>query len=212
MLAKNMKTLRFILIALCLASTSLAQSRFARVDLPLQVSVEVPLNWWLLSGDINTTIEAAGEAATKLAGIDLSVGKKVNLFRANSMPRSTYASIAVNATDSDIPPDLIKSATKAELKEIEEMMAEMIRRVLAVQNLQFLKSLGLERMIISGHVTIVFRYRRSSPNGPVVVSLNRLFLGAKEISFNLSYREAEGALWKPIIEYITQSIKVGKNG
>ena len=99
----------FLLLACCLVTPAVAQSRFTRIELPLQVSIEVPQNWWILSGDLNTTIEAGGEAAVKLAGLELPPGKMVNLFRANSMPKTTYASIAVNATDSDVPPDCDES-------------------------------------------------------------------------------------------------------
>lgn len=74
-----MRTHIFMLITLLVVSTVSAESRFVRFDLPLDVSIEIPQNWWLLSGDLNTTIEAAGEAATKLARINLPSGKKVNL-------------------------------------------------------------------------------------------------------------------------------------
>ena len=144
--------------------------------------------------------------------MELPPGKKVNLFRANSMPKTTYASIAVNATDSDVAPAEISNATKAELKELEVGMAEMMKKVTAVQNLQFLGSLGLDRRMISGQVATVWRYRRSGPNGPVLVTMHRLYIGKKEISFNLAYREAESVLWKPVIEYMSQSIRVGKKG
>jgi len=119
------------------------QSKFRRFDLPLHVSVEVPHNWWLLSGDLNTSIETAGEAVTKLAGLELPAGRKVNLLRANSMPRSTYAAIAVNANDPDIPPAVVESATTEELKGLEQMMASGMRSGLAAQNLTFIESLGL---------------------------------------------------------------------
>jgi hypothetical protein len=207
-----MKPLAVLAFIFGIASTLAAQSRFVRVQLPLGASVEVPQNWWLLSGDINTTIEAAGEAAVKLAGIDVAPGKKVNLFRANSMPRTTYAAIAVNATDTEFPPEVIRDATKVELKELEEAMAEMMKKTIAVQNLQFLGSLSFERKLISGHVSTVWRYRRSGPNGPVTVVMHRLYVRKKEISFNLSYREAEAALWKPVTEYMSQSIRVEKKG
>ena len=200
------KALYLLLFSCCLAIPSIAQSRFVRVELPLQVSVEVPQNWWVLSGDLNATVEAGGEAAVKLAGLELPPGRTVNLFRANSMPRSTYASIAVNSKDSDVPPEIIKDATEAELKELEDATVETMKKMTVVQ---FLGSLGLERATISGHIATVFRYRRNGPDGPVVVSMHRLFIGKKEISFNFSYREAEGILWKPIIEYMSQSIRVG---
>jgi hypothetical protein len=209
---KYMKPALFLLFVCCFATPVVAQSRFTRIELPLQVSIEVPQNWWVLSGDLNTTIEAGGEAAVKLAGLELPPGKRVNLFRANSMPKTTYASIAVNASDSDVQPEIIQNATKAELKELEGAMAEMMTKTIAVQNLQFLGSLGLDRKMISGQVATVWRYRRSGPNGPVLVTMHRLFIGKKEISFNLSYRETESMLWKPVVEYMSQSIRIGKKG
>jgi hypothetical protein len=206
-----MKLYTLILVSVLLFSKAGAQSQFTRFELPLQVSVEVPQNWWLLSKDWNTTIQAAGQAAAKLAGLELPVGKKVNLLRANSMPLSTYATIAVNATDSDISPDELSAASRSDLQEMEELIAAQLKASLAPANIQLLEFLGLERRIVSGHVAIVFAYRRSDPKGPVTVSMTRLYLGSKEISFNLSFRDAEGVLWKPIIEYMKQSISVGKS-
>jgi len=188
-----------------------AQSRFTRFELPLNVSVEIPENWWLLTGDINTTIQAAGEAATKLANIPIPKGNTVNLLRANSMPRTTYASIAINVNDSDIAPSEVRALSKSDFKEFERYMAETMKKVLPMQNLEFLESMGLESRIISGHVALVFNYRRSGPQGPVIVSTTRLFFGDKELSFNLAHRESEAPLWGVIVEYIKQSIKVSGN-
>ena len=205
-----MKLLTLLLACASLFSTASAQSRFTRFELPQQVSVEVPQNWLLLSGDIKTTVEVAGEAAIKLAGLDFPAEKNVNLLSARSMPKSTYASIIVHATDSEIAPDEIRLASKSDLKEFELALSDVIRKSLPVQKLQFIESLGLERKIVSGHVAIVFDYRRTSPTGPVTVSLTRLFIGSKEITFILSFKDDEGQLWMPVIEYMKQSIKVGK--
>lgn len=181
---------------------------FLRFDLPHGASIDLPSNWWLLSRDMNATIEAAGNAARNLIGIDLEDRKKTNLIRANSMPRSTYASVAVNATESDIMPEELQSASASDLKELEEGILEVTRRSLALQNSEILDVYGLERRSISGYPAIVYSYKRSGLNGPVVVIMTRLFLGTLELSFNLSYRESEKDLWGPVIDRIRNSISV----
>ena len=204
-----MKFYQFIFVALLVASTASAESRFVRFDLPHDISVEVPKNWWLLSDDLKATIEAGSEAAASLIGIDAPSGSKVNLLRANSMP-PTYASIAVNAKDSDITADVVMSLSASDLNELEQIMVETTSSLLLTSNLQFLDSLGLDKREISGYPALVFSYRRSGPNGTVIVTMKRLFIGSKEISFNLSYRESEGQIWLPIVEYMKQSFKIEK--
>ncbi|MBA3805861.1 MAG: hypothetical protein H0X14_09160 [Acidobacteria bacterium] len=183
-------------------------SNFAKLKLPLGVSVEVPKNWRLLDGDINATIETAAEAALNLSGVDLPKGKKVNLFRANSMPTTTYAAIAINATDSELNPDELKNASEAEIRELSSMMSEMMQKSLAAQNLKVIEFYGVRREYVGKHPALVTEYKRSGPQGPVIVQMTRLFLGQKEISLNLSYRESEAQLWKPIIQYIRKSLTV----
>ncbi len=189
-------------------AASVQDSRFAKLSLPLGVSVEVPKNWLRLDGDINATIEATAEAAMNLSGIELPRGKKVNLFRATSMPRTTYASIAINATDSDMNPNDLKTAPEKEIRELATVMHEGLQRGLAVQNMQVIEFYGVRREYVGKHPALVFEYKRSGPQGPVIVQMTRLFLGAKEISLNLSYRESEGQVWKPIIQYVRKSLAV----
>lgn len=185
------------------------ESRFTRLRLPLGVSVEVPKNWRLLDGDINATIETASEAAMNLSGVDLGNGTKTNLFRANSMPSSTYAGIAINATDSEIDPDELKAATEQEIRELSTEIHETMREALSSQNMSILEFHGVRREYVSGHPALVIEYKRTGQQGAVIVQMTRLFLGEKEISLNLSYRESEGFLWKPIVQYIRSSFTVG---
>ena len=185
----------------------LQDSKFARLKLPLGVSVEIPKNWWLLSGDLNTNIETMSEAAMNLSGIELPKGKRVNLLRANSMPRTTYAAIAVNASDSEVNPNDLKNASEKEISEFAPTAKEM-EDGLSTQNMKILDFYRVRRDFVGKHPALVIEYKRSGPQGPVIVQMTRLFLGAKEVSLNLSYRESEGQLWKPIIQYIRKSFAV----
>jgi hypothetical protein len=185
-------------------------SKFAKLKLPLGVSVEVPKNWWLLSGDMNTNIETAAEASLNLSGIELLKRKKVNLFRANSMPNTTYAAIAINATDSEINPNDLKKASEKEIREFSLMLKEMTQQTLSAQNMKIIEFYAVRREFFGEHPALVIEYKRSGLQGPVIVQMTRLFLGEKEISLNLSYRESEGQLWKPVIQYTRKSLTVAQ--
>ncbi len=185
-------------------------SLFVLVKLPLGVSIEVPKNWRLLDGNFNTTIETAGEAALNLAGIKLPTGQKVNLFRANSNPSTTYAGIAINATDSDISPTELLASSEADIRELAPLMHQMFDQGLATQNLRVIQFDGIRREIVDGHPSLVIEYVRSGPKGPVVMQMTRLFIGDKEISLNLSYRQSETGIWKPIVDHMRSTFRVSR--
>jgi hypothetical protein len=176
------------------SSLSPRDSRFALLTLPLGVQIDVPKNWRTLDGDINTNIETFGEAVMNLAGIEIPPGQKVNLFRANSNPPTTYAGIAINATDSDIAPTELLAASDAEIHELTSTMQQMFEQAFSTQNLQIIRFDPVRREIIDGHPSLIINYVRSGPQGPVIVQMTRLFLGEKEISLNLSYRQSETRL------------------
>jgi hypothetical protein len=183
-------------------------SRFTKLSLPLGVSVEVPKNWWLLNGDYNSSIETAAEAAMNLAGFPLPDGKKVNLFRANSMPRTTYAAIAINASDSELSVAELAAASDADIAALTKDFKEVMQSVFAEQKLKLLDYDPVRKVVINGHPALSITYRRSGPQGPVCVKQTRLVFGKKEIGLTLSYRESEAAIWKPIIGYIEKSLRV----
>lgn len=186
-------------------------SKFALLELPLGVQIEVPKNWRPLDGEISTTIETGGEAAVRLAGFDLPRGQKVNLFRANSNPPTTYASIAINASDSEITPAELLAASAAEIRELSPMMHQMMNQTLSQQDQRIIRWDGVRRQIVDGHPALIINYVRSSPQGPVVVEMTRLFIADKQISLNLAYRQSEAGLWAAIIEYMRASLHVSQS-
>lgn len=193
-------------------SISIKDSKFRKLKLPLGVSVEVPKNWWVFDSDMNSTIETAAEAAMNLSDIELPTGKKVNLFRANSMPKTTFAGIAINANDSEIDPEGLKNATEEEIQEVAKELTpeanQMMQETLSAQGLKLIEFYGLRGEFIGRHPAVVMEFKRSGPKGAVIVQVTRLFLGKKEISLTLSYRESEAQIWRPIVQYIRKSFTV----
>jgi hypothetical protein len=183
-------------------------SRFALIKLPLGISIEVPKNWLVIDGELNTTIETGGEAIYRLTGMELPTSQKVNLFRANSSPPTTYASIAINVTNSDISPAELIEADEAEIREITPFMHKILDQGLATQNYHIIQFDTIVREIVDGHPALAISYIRSGQNGPVAVQMTRIFAGNKEISLNLSYRLSEIQLWKPIVDYMKATFQI----
>lgn len=202
-LGKNMRYIICLCILLISITAYPAQSYFLQIKLPRGVEVQIPKGWWLLGEDYNRMIQTSVEAAMDLSGIGLPDGNEVNLIAANSMPRSTYAALRI---DSTIPPSAtpteIQNLTKIEMQEFSSYMKENLEKLLPYQGNKLLDFYGMYVEKISGHPALVTRYRRSGPDGPVIVEINQIFLGNQELRVNLSYRESEKALWFAVIEKI----------
>lgn len=186
-----------------------SSSNFPTVTLPRGIEVQIPKGWWLLSADHDQAIQTSVEAAMDLSDIGLSEGQESNLIAANSMPRSTYAAIRV---DSTIPPSIVPSEfpsiTVNDIRELQTAMRQNLQKLLPLQGNQLIEFLGSRIDNISTHPAIVTEYRRTGPKGPVFVQINQIFTTSQEIRINLSYRESEMALWKPVLGKIRRSLVI----
>jgi hypothetical protein len=185
-------------------------SNFVPLKLPRGVEVEIPKGWWLLGNDLLRLVATSVEAAMDLSDLALPSGeKKINLVAANSMPPSTYAAIRI---DSITSPSMTRAEydaiTAAELAELQQKMKETLLKLLPMQGNTLLGDLVIRLEQFSGHPAVTFEYRRTGPQGPVWVQLNQVFTGYQEVTINLSYREAEAALWRPVVAKIRNSIAI----
>jgi hypothetical protein len=199
------------LFALLPLQTAQAQSssNFVLVKLPRGIELQIPKGWRLLGADHNRLIETSMEAAMDLSGIGLPEGERINLIAANSMPRSTYAAVRVDSTiPTSVAPSEFASMTKADVRELKTAARPMFEKLAKLQGVQLIEFFGSRIDKISGHPAIVTEYRRTGPKGPVFVQINQIFTSGQEISINLSYRESEAALWRPVVGKVRQSIVV----
>lgn len=191
--------------------SSLNKSNFAQVKLPLGVSIKIPKNWWVISGDLKTTLEAAAEAALDLSGLDIPAEKVVDLITANSMPRSTYAGVSITASDAEFDPEDLRTLTKEDLAETSLEMKKVMARVLKEGGFTIEEFEPLEIVKLDGFYGIRLKYQRSGPKGSVVVTVTRYVAKGKEISISISYRKKEAAIWKPITTFMSKSIYIRPN-
>ena len=192
------------------ASLAEGLSNFMPLKLPRGVAVEIPKGWWLLGNDALRLIATSLEAAMNLSGVAVPEGeKKINLIAANSMPRSTYAAIRI---DSITPPSMTRAEyeaiTAADLAELQQQTKQTMLKLLPLQGNALLGDLKVRLEQFAGYPAVIIEYRRTGPQGAVWVQLNQVFADHQEVTVNLSYREAEVALWKPVVAKIRNSIAI----
>lgn len=201
---------RLALISLlCLAPHIAAGSNFVTVKLPRGIELQVPDNWRLLSASEHKMINTSNEALGEDMGLNDPASKNVNLFAANSVPVTTYASVRVDSDTNVVgSPSDITDLTADELQSFQDEMLKGVRQVLQKQGYQLVRFTGVRRSVISGYPALTTAYRRSSSQGPVLVNVVQIFTPAQDIHINLAYRVSEEAIWKPVMSKVARSIVI----
>jgi hypothetical protein len=206
----TMKAFLFFLMFIYTTPALGQESSFITVKLPRSIQIQIPKGWWLIGEDLNRLIESSAEAVLDLSGLGAPEGKTTNLIAANSMPKTTYAAVRVDSTvPPSVMPNELNSANASDLKELGTEIHLFTKKMLPLQGQQLIDFYGTKLEKISGNPAIVSSYRRTGPKGPVIVQTIKIYTTSQEIGINLSYRESELGIWKPIILKIKKSIKVG---
>lgn len=187
------------------------QYSFVTLRLPHGIQIDAPRTWHVLDEAQNNLIATARDAALDLSGTGVRYTGNV-LFAANSTPATTYASMRVSLDPSmaATPADLTEmdALSNADLGAMEPGFRDLMSQTLAPQGLLVLDSLGLFKESYGAYPAISYRYRRSGPNGSVIVDLIQIFRSDAAIRINLAYKESEELIWRVVIQRIKQSILV----
>lgn len=187
-------------------------SNFKRVNLPRGVSLDVPKGWWALDDEFTQMLHTSTEAVMDLTRMPLQEGAETDLIRANSMPKSTFAAVAVTSI---VPPsgqpDELRALESAELSELAGYIKVGLRDVLVKQGWQLLGEVTVQVGSMSGYPALISEYRRTGPKGSVFVQIIQIMTGKQEVKITLSFREKEATIWRSIIEKIRRSIVVNEH-
>lgn len=127
------------------------------------------------------------------------------------MPQTTYAGVRVTyVTPPVAAPQEFLTTTSADLKELDPEVEAQSRKLLAQGGLELLNYFGITTDKFDGHPAMAVHYRRTGSYGPVLVWLYQVFLQTATVKINLSYRESEAVIWKPIIQKIKTSFTFPK--
>lgn len=184
------------------------QSAFVTLRFPFEVSMDVPRDWWVLNDTMNRLIRTSRDAVLDLRGIPTQGDEEIVLIAANSWPPSTYAALRVTRVRPPLgDPNEFRQLSKADLQQLKNYNEAELKQILALQGLNYLKTIDVGIEEIGGWPAFVFSYARSGPKGPVVVYLIQITRKSDFLRINLSYRQAEATLWRPVIALIKKSIQ-----
>lgn len=183
---------------------------FERLILDGGLQIDVPLQWEPLPEELATAIRTTANAVMSSEGLNSGPDRSRLLAAYTSRPTTTYAAVRVKEiVPTSISPAELLAATDAEVAAVAQELAHIMSVPMAKQNQDMQPGATTIRELISGHPALVFRYRRlGEEDGLVAVEQIKIMTPTREISVTLSYREAESALWKPVIDNIRQSIKI----
>ena len=188
------------------AFPAFSASNFVRVPLGKGASIEVPKNWVVLSGNQRTTIDTFVEAkGYRLTESTLS-------FAANLYDDRGKTMALVNTRfypDNPITQAEARQVTSADLREIDIEMRKGAEAPLKAIGVRMLNWYGSKMQVINGLYVLVHEHQHSGAGDAGVTRVRgvRVWRSPRSFTVTLSYRERDGTMLLPIIDYMTNSLR-----
>jgi len=211
-----MKATLLVIITACLATTCLADSRFATLDFG-KVSVEVPVNWIYLNEDVRSQLSTGTESAYRLAEIPLDLSKQRILVAAGigSQLKGNAATFRLTADPSSGMNQNASKAIETEnlsqdvLEQImwEPMKQQMLAGFRAAGENQTLSFRNITFETINGIHWVIIQYLRTPGDGDSkIVEINQAHFDDMSLKYTISYRDSEATLFRTTLDRIKKSI------
>lgn len=186
-------------------------STFKNVQLAYGVSLDIPSHWAVLAQDSRKTIAAAGEAILENAGAAASVTKKTNLLAVSAVPSPTGATIRVNlVTPAEYTQSDLSKISLDDLAQVKAGLLTQFKQLEASGGPKILEMRVPTLGRIDNKLSMVMQYTREGVNGspPWQVTQYKVPLADKLIEITLSHRIEDEIMWKPILEKVTNSVRL----
>jgi hypothetical protein len=184
---------------------------FVSVQLPRNVSIQLPKNWLVLSGNQRITLDSAVESRLDLSGIR-SDGS-IFPFAANLLDEAGKTIGMVNVRfypDLAITQDDVKTALPSDIADLDMELRNQLQASMAAISPNLILWEGTRLVERNGIATFVSEYTRSSAlaSGHFRVRLVRVFAAERSFTLTVSYYEPAGHLLKPIADRIISSLRM----
>ncbi len=209
----NPKLFVFILVVLtATASFAIAgDTRYQRFSLKEGISVETPSHWLVHDDSEKKNFAAASEGAARTAGVDYETNQnKSRLIAISALPTPSGAKIRINLIR-PLPFSSVelRSTSAQDLRDVETEFSAGMAKSMTSMGAKLLAVATPKIEMINGNPALLLEYRRSDLLGPSpwTVKQYKIPAGDKLIEFTVSYRESDASIWKPILEYVKQSLR-----
>jgi hypothetical protein len=198
-------------IGLCQAQTT----AFAGLDFGGNIYIEVPRNWVYLDNNLRRHLDTNSEAVVRLAGLTPNSGENVILVagNANTTFRTSSATLRLSVRRGEAPTQEnmreISNLPKKELTQLLAPISEDIRSVMVgIDEVKSVKAIDAKAVTNQGMTCMFFEFETDTLDG---VQLSQTYLcpfGTQSIKFSTSYRKSEAILFRPVLKYAWQSLRV----
>ena len=189
-----------------------ASENFTVVQLPNNVTVELPVNWTVLSKNQRISLDSWVKERSAQLNSDITSDLS---FAANLYDDQDNISALFNIRYyPDIETTQAESGalSLSDIKGIDDAVKTQTEASYARSNLRILKWMGSTKQTINGINVLVIEYLREGAKGKggsaYCVRLIKVLNASQSFTLTVSYREDQKSLLQPICDHITQSLKI----
>lgn len=209
---------KYILLSCLLAATLIlsvpvnSASIFVQIKLPKGVSIELPKNWKIMSGNQRITLDSASEAL-----IDLSGSEQINSklpFAANYFNENHITTGLVNVRyypDMEFSQNDVRSLNATDVRDFDNEIRSTLTKALRAGGMSIASWKGTHKVNINGIEALITEYRRNPVKfkGAFRVRLVRVIAQQRSFTLTVSYRELdEEMLLRLITDRIISSLQM----
>jgi len=194
-------------------SIASASTNFVEISLPNNVSIEIPRNWILLSGNQRITLDAAVESKLDLSGLEHDVSTLP--FAANLYDDGGNTIGMVNVRyypNLDITQTEVSASTAEDVIALDDLLKKQMLDSVRAMKITVTSWRGTRLKENNGIAAFVTEYWRTALNGggQFIVRLIRVYASDQSFTLTVSYRESAQTLVGPITDRIIDSLSWAK--
>lgn len=213
-------TISLALLTLLSARTVMAgvqETAFASLNFGDSIFIDTPTSWTYADENLRKYFAQAGDKGIKSLGVPLTGGENVVLFAARAATASQKIAVAsvrlsvrlgTEGSQSDVRN--LANTPKSELEsELASMLDQTTRAVRSLDGVQYAR--GVDVKIDTNKEKLSCFYTEIERTASDISMLSQTWtcpLGNKNIKLSTSFRKAESAKYRPIIDRIWNSLRV----
>ncbi len=206
----SVRTRLIIAMAIFVAhGVAFSANNFVKISLPNGLSIELPRNWVVFSGNQRITLESSVQSRLDLSGIEY---EDSNLpFAANYYDDHGNTQGILNIRyypHFEFTQQDVRSMNTQDVKDLDAAIKEGILNSGEALGITVTSWIGTHKALINGITAFITEYQRKSQmaSGEFRVRLVRVFSGNKSFTLIISYHESVSFLLRPIADRIINSI------
>lgn len=188
---------------------------FAQLDFDGTASIEVPRNWTFLDKNLRRHLSTGSEATIRLAGIASNSNENIILVAGSAYTSFKTASATLRLSTRRGP-----ALTQADMREAENFSKAELSSILTpaatetewamkkIDGVKSTRTIAANLAKNQGLLCMFYEFETDTVDGLQISQTYVCPLGTQTVKLSTSYRKSEANTFRPVIEYVWQSLRV----